>query len=449
VRYFRDGYTKLGSIQTTIGTLPSPTSAPQPTPPSAGPLQSATSANGLLTIRFSQRSGQAATDWIAYYTQASDDVKAYKGWKYINNTQTYTPYTPSNTTVTIPVSMTPASYVIRYFKDGYTLVGQMSSTAVVEATPTPLPPTPSPMPILQSAVTSGGTMTVTFSKRAGQSLTDWIGYYASAQDANTAFLGWKYINNRTDYSGTMPADGYTTITMPVTNSTVPYHVRYFRDGYTLLDKISSVSIPPTPTATAAPVSNGPITAAYYSNNTVTVDFTIRQNQYPADWIGVYSTDSTVNTGPLGWKYINNTQTSTVTTNTRVTIPVSTGASVYYVRYFENNGYTVLGKMTTINAPPPSIPGTLKSATVDAQRTLTVTFTPTTTLTDWIGIYPNATTDDRSYSAFKYVTNSATATGVMPIGGFTSITFPTISVSPGSEVRYFRSGYTRLGTLLIQ
>ncbi len=106
---------------------------------------------------------------------------------------------------------------------------------------------------------------------------------------------------------------------------------------------------PTAIANAAGISQtsqaNPLKSAVMNGTNVTVTFDTT-NVNASDWIGVYKVGS-AHTAFLSWKWINDatgTTPTTLTTNGKVNLTVPNTIDAYDVRYFNKNGYQIIGSL---------------------------------------------------------------------------------------------------------
>ncbi len=279
-----------------------------------------------------------STDWIGVYATGAANT-AYQNWLYDDSClQTSNGSASSGGGCPIQLPSTPGTYELRLLADnGYTLLAT-SQTITVNAAALTANPT---------AVSTGGSVTASWSNVGTPSSTDWIGVYATGA-ANTAYQGWLYDDscNQTG-NGTTTGGGSCPIRLPTTPGT--YELRLFsNNGYTLLATSQTITVnAPTLTASATAVGTGGSVTASWSNVGTPTN---------TDWIGVYATGA-ANTAYQGWLYddsCNQTSNGTTTGGGSCPIRLPTTPGTYELRLFANNGYTLLAtsQTITVNAPTP-------------------------------------------------------------------------------------------------
>ena len=371
-----------------------------------------------------------STDWIGVYATGAANT-AYQNWLYDDSClQTSNGSASSGGSCPIQLPSTPGTYELRLLADnGYTLLAT-SQTITVNAAALTANPT---------AVSTGGSVTASWSNVGTPSSTDWIGVYATGA-ANTAYQGWLYDDscNQTG-NGTTTGGGSCPIRLPTTPGT--YELRLFsNNGYTLLATSQTITVnAPTLTASATAVGTGGSVTASWSNV---------GNPTSTDWIGVYATGA-ANTAYQGWLYDDScNQTSNGTTPGGGSCPIRlpTTPGTYELRLFANNGYTLLATSQTITVNAPTLTASATTAGAGATLNAAWNYVGNPTNTDWIGVYATGAANT-AYQNWIYddtCNTTAGATTNTQTSGTCPIQLPT---TPGTyELRLFaNNGYTVLAT----
>jgi hypothetical protein len=215
----------------------------------------------------------------------------------------------------------------------------------------------------------------------------------------------------------------------------------FRSSAKLEGSLATTAGPPGPTLSVSPATVAP-------GATLTVTL-INGPGAALDWLALYPTSAPADTGTvagtgshLAWAFLNDTQTAPATGLTTATVhftmPLVLGA--YHVRFYANNGFTVLTTSPTVQV---SAPGPAMSVSPDPVApggivTVSLTNGPGSP-TDWMALYPaSAPVEDGSsfYLAWNYLNDTHAA----PAVGLTDATVHfTMSVPAGLyHVRLFAS-----------
>lgn len=182
----------------------------------------------------------------------------------------------------------------------------------------------------------------------------------------------------------------------------------------------------TPTVTATPATVAPggdisITVADGPGN-------------PTDWVGIFAVGDP-NTNGFDWAYLSGTRTAPEMGLTAATItlkaPARTGT--YEVRFFENNGYTVLATSMPVQVTPSAIARiSATPATVGPGGAFSVTVTGSPgDPTDWVGLFAVGAPNTNAV-AWQYLSG----TQMPPQTGLTSamLTFTAPSRTGNYELR---------------
>lgn len=180
----------------------------------------------------------------------------------------------------------------------------------------------------------GESIKVNFHNGAGNA-KDWIGLY-NDPPVPGASLSWGYVNN-TQSATYSRSDGTVDLVTPTNPGN--YILRFFKnDGYETIAQDVHFTV-------SSGTSNTPTLTldktAYEPGETATVRFNNGPGN-PKDWIGLYK-ESTTGKSYLAWEYVNDSQTSTKgIRNGIVHLKLPIEAGNYFVRFYENNGYSPLG-----------------------------------------------------------------------------------------------------------
>jgi len=295
-----------------------------------------------------------------------------------------------------------------------------------------------PVPTVTSAtrlVNGGGSIDVTVVNGPANT-TDWVGLFPSGAP-DTGYVAWAYLNGTKSAPAVGTADAALALTAPLRAGT--YNVRWFaQNGFTRLATSPDITVEvpaPTITLTTTSVSGGG-----------TVAFTVTNGPAnPTDWVGLFPAGAP-DTGYVAWSYLNGTKTaSSGMTTASLTLPAPTTGGTYNVRWFAQNGFTLLAAssdITVTGPPPPTI--TIGASTVASGGTIGFTLgNGPANATDWVGLFPAAAADT-GYVAWMYLNGTKTA----PAGGATGATlaFPAALPAGSYNIRWFaQNGFTKLAT----
>jgi hypothetical protein len=286
-----------------------------------------------------------------------------------------------------------------------------------------------------SSVVAGGTVSATIADGPG-SRFDWVGVYPVGAGASTR-TNWKYLNGAQSAPGAGVTNASVSFTMPTTPG--QYNLRFFaNDSYTVLATSATVTV-------TAPAPLTPAITAVAAGNTITATV-INGPGSRFDWVGLYPAGTTASTR-TNWKYLNGTLTAPASglSAATVTFTLPTTAGNYNLRFFANDGYTVLATSATLivagPTPPPPTP-TIAASVSGNTVTGTVASGPRGRA-DWVGIFQVGAAATQQID-WKYLNNSRT----VPTTGMASgtVTFAKPTATGQYNLRFFAGdGYTVLAT----
>jgi thermitase len=295
-------------------------------------------------------------------------------------------------------------------------VGESGISNQASATPQGYTLTASP-----ASVTTGGSLTVSWTAPAGRPTTDWVGLY-KVGDPNTAYGWWVYTNGTTS--------GSATLTAPALAGT--YEFRYLlNNGFTSSAASNSVTVTAggggggsTYTLTASPATVAP-------GGSLSVTFAAPAGRPATDWVGLFHVGDP-NTASIWWQYTSGSTGGTLT----LTAPNSGGQ--YEFRYLQNNGFTSVATSNTVTVSGSSgYTLTASPASVARGGSVTVSWTAPAGRpgTDWIALYkvgdPNAL-----YQAWQYTGGASSG----------SLTFTAPGTAGQYEFRYLlNNGFSSSAT----
>jgi Ca-activated chloride channel family protein len=264
-----------------------------------------------LTVNWAVPSGRPTTDWIGLFGVGAPN-NAYAWWQYANGT--------ASGSATVDAPSQPGQYEFRYLQSN-NLVAARSEIITVGAAPY----------ALNAGAVSAGSATVNWTVPSGRPSTDWIGLFAVGASNHTN-VGWEYTGGA--------ASGSFSLTAPTQAGL--YEFRYLlQDGYNSAAASNSVlvGISATYTVTAMPASVNPL-------GTVVITWNAPVGSASNDWIGLFGVDSP-NNASLWWQYTSGAATGSVL----IAMPAQTGQ--YELRYFQNGGYTAVGRsgILTVTTTP--------------------------------------------------------------------------------------------------
>jgi subtilisin-like proprotein convertase family protein/uncharacterized protein YegP (UPF0339 family) len=205
----------------------------------------------------------------------------------------------------------------------------------------PLSGTAVPGPTLTVSATSapmGNPVSVAVANGLGNR-NDWVAL-ARVGTPSTSYLDWQYLNG----TKSLPAAGLTsaTLTFAIPQTMGDYEFRFFANG---------VQMAVSPVVSTRPPSVVPSATTVAPGGSVTVSVSDGP-AYRGDWVALARVGS-ASTAWLDWKYLNGTRTmpasgvsSAVLT---FTMPATLGQ--YELRFFANNGYTLLATSAIVTVAP--------------------------------------------------------------------------------------------------
>ena len=175
-----------------------------------------------MTATWSGIAKPTATDWIGLYRAGAANTD-YIDWIYVNCSKTASTARASGSCpFTVPATLAAGSYELRLLaNDDFMLL----ATSNIVISP--------PLSTDSSTVTTGSTVTATWSGIAKPTATDWIGLYMAGA-ANTDYIDWMYVNCSKTAS-TARASGSCPFTVPATLAAGSYELRLLaNDDFMLL-----------------------------------------------------------------------------------------------------------------------------------------------------------------------------------------------------------------------
>lgn len=296
------------------------------------------------------------------------------------------------------------------------------ATIVDSAAVIPAPVVPPTLSASPSTVNPGGSVTATWSNIASPSSTDSIGLYPSPSSPDSARVAWVYTGGG--------ASGTRTLSVPA--STTPgttYELRLFsNDSYSRLTQ----SGPFTVSAPAVSSSQSSIIAG----GSLPVSWSGIPNPSTSDWVGLFSSPSSLDTARLAWIYTGGASTGSWT----LTVPAdATPGTTYELRLFTNGGTSRAATWGPLTVFVPTV--SASPATINAGGSLAVNWSgiANPSPSDWVGLFKSPSDPDTARLAWIY-------TGGTSTGGWT-LTVP-VGTPPGTtyELRLFsNAGTSRAAT----
>jgi ELWxxDGT repeat protein len=277
-----------------------------------------------------------------------------------------------------------------------------------------------------ATVAAGSPVTATWSNIVSPGPTDWVGLYPASSTPDSGLVAWAYTNGA--------AAGSLNLTVPPGSPPgTTYELRLFsNNSYTRIATSAPISVvASTATIAASPLSanpGGPLTATWSGIGAPT----------GTDWVGLYDSSSTPDSGLLAWAYTNGTAAGSVNLFVPSGAPLG---SNYELRLFTNNSYTRIATSAPFSVA-------LSNAAISATPSSVANGSPVTATwlgigapnaTDWVGLYASGADPDPAIVAWAYTGGAA--------DGSLNLTVPAGS-PPGAtyELRlYSNNSYTRLAT----
>ena len=251
-----------------------------------------------------------------------------------------------------------------------------------------------------STVARGSAVTATWSNVASPTSLDWVGLYPSSSTPNGSYLAFVYTGGA--------AGGSKALTIPA--SVAPgstYQLRLFtNNSFSRLATSGSFTVSGT-TLSASPSSVAP-------GRTVTASWSNVSSPTSLDWVGLYPSASTPNSGYIAFVYTGGAASGSKT----LTVPSNvTPGSDYRLRLFTNNSFTKLATSNTFAVTTaPSVSVSPSSVVAGSSVTASWSNVSSPTSLDWVGLYPSPSTPNGSYVAFVYLGGAASGSKALTIHG---------------------------------
>jgi hypothetical protein len=326
VRLLRNGWTKLATSSPVIVQMQTPIISIT-TPMTVSP-------GAPITFTLANAPGNS-NDWVALVATGAPD-SSYIAWQYLNGATTAPTTGLTSATLQFVAPMTPGTYTVRLFTNGWTKLATSSPVTVQAQTLIISITTP-------MTVSPGAPIIVTVANGPGN-FNDWVALVdASAPD--TSYIAWQYLNGAT----TAPTTGLTSATVqfvaPMTPGT--YTVRFFTDGWTKLATSSPVTVQTQ--ALTISVTAIPMIVSAGAPITVTVANGPANSN---DWVGLVATGAP-DSSYIEWQYLNGATSPPATGLSSATLrfaaPMVPGT--YTVRLF-TNGWTKLATSSPVTVTQP-------------------------------------------------------------------------------------------------
>ncbi len=186
-----------------------------------------------MTVTWSGVASPTTSDWVGLY-HPGDPNTAYIDCFWTDScTRTTGSGAPASGSCTYTMPAGPGTYELRLLSNNGYIVLATSSTVTVTGTSASLTASP-------ASISSGQSVTVTWSGVASPTASDWVGLYHPG-DPNTAYIDWFYANSCTQNPGSGAlASGSCTYTIPAGPGT--YELRLLsNNGYVVLATSSTVT----------------------------------------------------------------------------------------------------------------------------------------------------------------------------------------------------------------
>jgi len=365
-----------------------------------------------ITISWDTDANTITRDWIGLYRAGSSNG-SYTDWTYTNGQTGSADFTISS----------PGTYEFRYLiNNGYTSTAVSSPLTI--ANPASDEDTDSDtgdesettytLATDSTTYTVGEDIVIEWQTNASSNSRDWVGLFRTT-DSNTAYRSWKYVDS-------LNGDTAFTINTPGT-----YEFRYFlNNGYTktATSPVFTVAVSDNTGTDVEEDDNDESDSGNTGNDseytittsdqniltgeTITASWSAIDLSISRNWVGVFEVGSS-NTSYLAWTYAaTETGSAEFTLNTPGT---------YELRYFLNNGYTLLDTSSPITVTAPENDDEPTTGTDSNQYSLEPNQTvyqrgDTVRVTwdvpdgagffrNWIGLYePGAA--DTAYIEYEYV-----------------------------------------------
>ncbi len=335
-------------------------------------------------------------DFVGLYRTGASST-AWTDWKHLNGTRTAPATGMTGGTVSFVAPSTAGTYEVRFYSGASALLASSvpitvgAGTASITAGP--------------SSLNVGQTITVSVSNGPA-SRFDLVALYPASSTNASGYLDWKFLNG----TQSAPATGLSNATVSFTAPTQAgqYRVRLlYNNSSTVLATsgiitVSAVATPPPPPPPSGGVA---VTLSVTSIAAAAGNFTAQIANGPGgrlDWVALLPVGAPNNLGNVQWFYLNGSRTppSTGRRSATVSFAAPGQAGQYNVRFFANDGFTVLATspvitVTSATQPPPSSPPPSGSPRVTPSATSVapggnvtaqVTNGPAGRM-DWVGLFP--------------------------------------------------------------
>ncbi len=187
--------------------LSTATAVVNPPGPSLTASPSSVSGRGSVTVSWSGVASPTASDWVGLY-HPGDPNTAYIDYFWTDScTRSAGSGALASGSCTYLMPSTPGTYELRLLSNNGYVVLATSSTVTVTGTSASLTASP-------GSISSGQSVTVTWSGVASPTTSDWVGLYHPG-DPNTAYIDCFWTDSCTRTTGSAaPASGSCTYTMP-------------------------------------------------------------------------------------------------------------------------------------------------------------------------------------------------------------------------------------------
>jgi hypothetical protein len=194
---------------------------------------------------------------------------------------------------------------------------------------------------------------------------------------------------------------------------------------------TGINAPPIPTVTASPST---VTAG----NAVTATWSNIDTPTASDWVGLYPSGSTPDSGLVAWAYTGGTPAGSL--NLAVPTGSAPGAT-YELRLFTNNSYERLATSAPFSVVASSVAVSASPSSVNPGAPVTATYSGISapTGTDWVGLYDSSSAPEPALLGWAYTNGTAA-------GSVQLFVPPNASLGGTYELRLFTANsYTRLAT----
>jgi uncharacterized protein YegP (UPF0339 family) len=235
----------------------------------------------------------------------------------------------------IPASLASGTYELRlHSANSFTVIATSPALSVTGGTIGA-----TTLNINPASVTSGASVSATWSAIASPTTTDWIGLFRPGTSSQS-FLEWMYVSCSKSAGAARPS-GSCSFPIPASLASGAYELRlHSANGFTVIATSPALTVTGNAGGNAT-LSINPASVA--SGASVTATWSGIANPTATDWIGLHR-PGTSSQGFLEWMYVSCAKTpgaARASGSCSFAIPASLASGAYELRLHSANGFTVI------------------------------------------------------------------------------------------------------------